>query len=165
MRSLHQLLGIPDSSKLDDHGAIVSSLPKTLFGSIASIDSADWTCYSTCRGSLPEEAYLRLIDIATDVSGQWSQDERDEVIYEGLWDWLCHQYTFYSVTPLFLDLLLRRFRGSEIPNPDLRKFVELCSKQGTKSIYLSIQEIAANQEGRLPIYRIEDVLSRHNVIV
>ncbi len=164
MRTLNQLLGTPDSSKMDGGGTTISQLSEVVFESATSIDSAEWVQYSTCRGNLPEESYARLIDIVSDVSGKWSEDERGDVVNDGLWDWLCHQYTFYSVTPLFLDLLLRRFAMSDITNPDLRRFVELCQKLGTRAIYLSAHEIDENQKGLLPIYRIEDVLSRHHVI-
>lgn len=163
MRGLNQLLGTPDSSRIDGQGATVSHLSEVVFGSVASIGSADWTRYSTCRGSLPEESYVQLINIGTNVSGEWSEDEQGDVVNDGLWDWLCHQYTFYSVTPLFLDLLLRRFLKLAIANTDFRRFIKLCQQQGTGAIYLSAREIDENQNGRLPIYRIEDVLERHSV--
>lgn len=161
MRSLHQLLGSPDGRNVDGRGEIISRLSGVVYAPSGSADSADWARYSSCRGSLPADSYSRLIDIITDASGEFSEDERADAVNDGIWDWLCHQYTFYSVTPLFLNLLLRRFSTTEIPNPDLRHFVELCERQGTRAIYLSATEIEQNEQGLLPIYRIEDILSQH----
>lgn len=160
MRSLHQLLGSPDGRNTDGRGEIISRLSGVIYAPGDSVDSADWSRYSSCRGSLAKDSYSRLIDIVTDDSGVFSEDERGDAVNDGIWDWLCHQYTFYSVTPLFLNLLLRRFSATEIPDPDLRHFVELCEQQGTGAIYLSASEIEQNKQGLLPIYRIEDILSQ-----
>ena len=162
MRSLNQLIGTPNTENIDGNGKTISQLSEIHYAPNKPSDTVDWTRYSSCRGSLPAESYSRLIDVIIDTD-EYTEDERDDAVYDGIWDLLCHQYTFYSVTPLFLDLLLSRFSGKKIPDIELQRFTELCKNQGTGAIYLSATEIEQNQQGLLPIYRIEDILSYHQL--
>ena len=137
-------------------GQYIFRLKGTQFADIETIDNADWGSYRTCRGRASRPQILRILELLMDIRAD--EEQRCIAVNDGVWDLLMHQYTMYSATPLALNHLLRtssaEARG-EIRDADM--FVEHCFSRGTGGIFLFDDEIQLNKEGKLPIYRIEDV--------
>ena len=159
LKSLNNFVKQLTTRRVSCVGESVSKLANVQFADYSKIDSANWFLYSTCRGHMPKERLTKVIDIIIDSKGIYTEDQKDDAVYEGLCDWLCHQYTFYSVTPLFLHHLLKYYPQEVQSNEVLNNFVDLCKLQGSKAIWLTSDEIIRNRLGCLPIFRIEDVLS------
>lgn len=138
-------------------GESISNFLDIRYGDISTIESVNWLHYSTCRGSMSKQKLITIIEIILDDGYLYTEDQKDHAVYDGLFDWLCHQYTFYSVTPLFLHYLIRNYPLAAQSNEDLKNFVDVCKNQGSKAICLTNGERIRNRLGVLPIYRIEDV--------
>ncbi len=139
-------------------GKCIGELNNVTFGSADDISRAEWHKYSTCRGPKPRAELEKIFDVISDVNGKYSDDDRDDAVNDGLWDWLCHQYTLYSVTPLVLHYVVNRFTPAELERFGLTEFVDVCQRSGTQSICLTAEEIEENKAGKLPIFRIEHAL-------
>jgi hypothetical protein len=162
-RFLSGFFGRRDDSAPEEQGS-VTSIEGIQYGSIEEIGGVDWKDYGAGRGAMAKEALISIIPILLDESGAFTEDERSDAANEGLWDWLCHQGTLYPATPLFLDHLLSFHREELWKNRDLVRFLEVCRECGTRNIWLREQDVIESREGRLPIFRIEDVLEKHGVL-
>ena len=130
------------------------------FGDLSKIEEVDYGNYRTCRGAANRAEFESIIETILDPKS--SEDEFDDAINEGLWDLFSHQYTLYSSTPLALYLILRRISINErIECEELSEFIELCKSRGDDGIFLTEQELIANQEGNLPIFSIVEILHKY----
>lgn len=137
----------------------MGGLTNITFGEVENIAHANWEAYSTCRGQKSRSELEQIIDIIADESGKYSEDQREDAVNDGLWDWLCHQYTLYTVTPIVLHYLINRFSTEELTKKkELKDFVDICRRSGTQSRYMTRHEITKNRSSDLPIFRIEDAL-------
>lgn len=137
---------------------LVKECDNISYASIADIDSAVWEKYSTCRGQIPKEKQLHRLNL---IGAKYDpdNDEQQDAINDGLWDWYCHQYTLYSATPLALNYLLKKIQVKDYcVHKNIVAFVKVVRSQGTGGILLDGEELLRNREGTLPIFKIEDVL-------
>lgn len=144
-------------------GATIAELENIDFAPISNISNAQWHHYSTSRGTTPKDSLTRITEVLLARPGRFSAEEIDDAIKEGLWQWLCDDGTLFSITPLFLDHVLDCLGETHSRHPHLLHFIKTCREQGSLAIHLSSLEIAQNSEGKLPIYRIEDVLEKYGI--
>ena len=141
-------------------GDVVEKIIGTNYADINAISHADWSLYSTCRGRRHKEAIIDNLNIIADSS--YDEDTRQDAINDGLWDLYVHQYTLYTVTPLVLDYILNQISSNKYePLKEFIDFIKICINSGTKGMHMTALEIMANKAGRLPIFRIEDVVGRY----
>ncbi|MFC4992171.1 hypothetical protein [Rubritalea tangerina] len=147
----------------EDDGCTIAELENVNFAPIENISSAQWHYYSTSRGSTPKDSLTRITEILLARQGKFSDEEIDDAVNEGLWQWLCDDDTLFSISPIFLDHVLDLLGETHRRHPQLLHFIKTCRDLGSASIYLSSLEIAQNMDGKLPIYRIEDVLKKYGL--
>jgi len=130
------------------------------FGDLSKIEEVDFGKYRTSRGAANRAEFESIIETILDPNS--SEDEFDDAINDGLWDLFSHQYTLYSSTPLALYLILsRKAKAEKIKNGELSEFIELCKNRGNEGVFLTEQELIANQEGNLPIFSIAEILRKY----
>jgi len=130
-----------------------------IFGKVKNIELLDYSKYRTCRGQADKDQFIKIIKTMFDENAD--EDERNDVVNDGLWDLFIHQYTMYSATPLALYLILTHTSKEQIAScQEITSFIDLCESRGNDGIYLTNQELEKNLAGELPIFSIPEILSQ-----